>query len=344
MKKVSVLILVVLLAGLVASCAIVVAVPAIATFEAVPQTINVGDSSILVWAVTDANSVVIAPGIGTVPLVGSYQVSPTSTTTYIMTAVGRAGSTTRSVVVTVNPRVAITSFLSNPAAITSGGSSTLQWSVTGATSVTIDQGIGSVSLSGSRVVYPSTTTTYTMTAVGGSRVVTASTIVTVNAPPVVAQFTANPQQIQQGASSQLSWDVRGAIRIRIDPNIGSVPAFGSVVVQPATTTTYVLTAESDCCAINRTATVTVAQFPPPSLLPIVEVFNISPNSIYKGSSAVISWQVSGADQVTINQGIGQVAASGTMTVTPQTSTIYTLTASNQFGYRSVSIGIVVFEP
>ena len=344
MKKVSVLILVVLLAGLVSSCAVFIAVPNITTFEAVPQTINAGESAVLIWAATDANAVDIQPGIGPVPLAGSRQVSPTSTTTYTMTATGRAGTTTRSVVVTVNPRVAITSFVSNPSAISLGGSSTLQWNVTGATAVTIDQGIGSVSLSGSRVVSPSTTTTYTLTAVGGSQVVSASTVVTVNAPPVVAQFTASPQQIQQGGSSQLSWDVRGAVRIRIDPGIGSVPAFGNLVVRPTTTTTYVLTAESDCCVINRAATVAVAQFPPPSLLPIVEVFNISPNSIYKGSSAVLSWQVTGADQVVINQGIGQVAASGSVTVSPQTSTIYTLTASNLYGYRSVSIGIIVFEP
>jgi hypothetical protein len=344
MKKVSILLLIALLAGLVTSCTIFVPVPTIVTFDAAPQTINAGDSTILVWAATNANSVVIAPGIGQVPSAGSRQISPTSTTTYTMTATGISGTVNRAVVITVNPRVAITNFVSSPSAISAGGTSTLQWNVTGATSVTIDQGIGSVPLSGSRVVSPSTTTTYNMIAIGGSQVVTSTAVVTVNSPPVVAQFTASPQQIPLAGSSQLNWDVRGAIRIRIDPGIGEVPAYGSRTVQPSSTTTYVLTAESDCCVINRTVTVTVAQLPVPSLLPVVQIFNISPNSIYKGNSATLSWQVSGANQVIINQGVGNVASAGTLSVTPLTSTIYTLTAYNQFGYRSVAVGIIVFGP
>ena len=44
---------------------------------------------------------------------------------------------------------------------------TLRWSVSGATSVSIDQGIGSVALSGSTTVSPDETTTYTLTAANG---------------------------------------------------------------------------------------------------------------------------------------------------------------------------------
>jgi hypothetical protein len=51
-----------------------------------------------------------------------------------------------------------------PAVIAPGGSARLSWDVSNATSVSIDQGIGVVPLSGSRQVSPDTTTIYSITA------------------------------------------------------------------------------------------------------------------------------------------------------------------------------------
>jgi len=75
--------------------------PTVSSFAANPSSITEGDSSALSWAVTDADSVTINQGIGTVVLSGSTSVSPTSTTTYILTATNSAGSTTASVTITV---------------------------------------------------------------------------------------------------------------------------------------------------------------------------------------------------------------------------------------------------
>ena len=55
-------------------------------------------------------------------------------------------------------------FSASPTVIVVGGSSTLTWTSTGATSASINQGIGSVPVNGSRVVSPTATTTYTITA------------------------------------------------------------------------------------------------------------------------------------------------------------------------------------
>ncbi len=73
----------------------------------------------------------------------------------------------------------INSFSANLSTITAGESSTLSWSVTDATSVTIDNGVGSVALSGTTAVNPITTTTYTLTATNSAGSVTATTTVTV---------------------------------------------------------------------------------------------------------------------------------------------------------------------
>src|ERR1043166_3310302 len=58
------------------------------------------------------------------------------------------------------------SFSANPDDIATGQTSTLVWNTTDATSVTIDNGVGSQPVSGSVVVQPTLTTTYTLTATG----------------------------------------------------------------------------------------------------------------------------------------------------------------------------------
>jgi hypothetical protein len=83
--------------------------------------------------------------------------------------------------VTNNQPPTIDSFYASPGSISSGGSSTLSWSVSGATTVSLDQGIGNVALTGTRVVSPSTTTTYTLTATNDAGSVTATAQVMVTA-------------------------------------------------------------------------------------------------------------------------------------------------------------------
>ena len=85
----------------------------------------------------------------------------------------------------------INSFLANPSIITIGESSTLSWSVTDATSVTIDNGIGSVALTGTTAVNPTTTTTYTLTSTNTAGSVTATTTVTVSSAAAAGTITYN---------------------------------------------------------------------------------------------------------------------------------------------------------
>jgi len=75
-------------------------------------------------------------------------------------------------------------FTANPPSITAGQSSTLDWgAVTNAGSVIIDQGIGDVQAPGGRVVSPSVTTIYTLTATGCGGTIERQATVIVNPPP-----------------------------------------------------------------------------------------------------------------------------------------------------------------
>ena len=79
----------------------------------------------------------------------------------------------------------INSFTADPLTITVGESSTLSWNVSDGTSVSIDQGAGSsLALSSSVSVFPTATTTYTLTATNIAGSVTAQTTVTVSSVAV----------------------------------------------------------------------------------------------------------------------------------------------------------------
>jgi hypothetical protein len=72
----------------------------------------------------------------------------------------------------------------SPASVPVGGSATLAWSTTNASSVTINQGIGAVAAAGTRVVSPTATTTYTVTALNASgQATTATATITVATTP-----------------------------------------------------------------------------------------------------------------------------------------------------------------
>ena len=62
----------------------------------------------------------------------------------------------------------INSFTAEPSTIEKGQSSTLSWSISNATDMSIDHGVGAVQSRAQRQVFPSATTTYTLTAIGPS--------------------------------------------------------------------------------------------------------------------------------------------------------------------------------
>lgn len=78
--------------------------------------------------------------------------------------------------------------------------------------------------------------------------------------------------------------------------------------------------------------------------PTVQSFTADPPVVAAGSAVTLSWTVANADQVTISPEIGQVAASGSVQVNPNSSRTYTLTATNADGIRERSLTIVVTAP
>jgi peptidoglycan-associated lipoprotein len=73
-------------------------------------------------------------------------------------------------------------------------------------------------------------------------------------------------------------------------------------------------------------------------------FSIEPSAIQRGQSATLSWEVEGADTVTVEPGIGTVPARGSRQVFPNESTVYELVARGPGGSDRRTARITVTEP
>ncbi len=304
------------------------------TFKAVPTSINRGGSSILTWTSTNATSASINQGIGSVPINGSRTVSPTTTITYTITVKNAAGTkVTAMAKVTVKPALPIVTFNASPSSLSQGQSSTLSWTTSNATSASINQGIGSIALNGSKTVTPTVTTTYTLTATGSGGTVTATSKITLSVAPPTVTFSAAPTTIEAGQNSTLSWTTSNATSVSIDQGIGAVSTNGSISIHPLQTTLYTMTIAGPGGSATGYTQVTVVSKP-------VITFSVMPKIITPGASATLSWDCINAANVSIDNDIGDVPLNGTRSVSPVKTTTYTIMASGSGGIAT-AIAIVI---
>jgi len=129
----------------------------------------------------------------------------------------------------------VAQFTAEPTSIQRGQSSTLRWEVAGnVTSVSIDNGVGTVQGTGNRRVSPSDSTTYTLTATGpgGTRTATATVSVSAPAPPTPPPPPANnasPEDRLSGDVQDIYFDydkndIRGDARDILNKDAGAIKA------------------------------------------------------------------------------------------------------------------------
>jgi peptidoglycan-associated lipoprotein len=86
------------------------------------------------------------------------------------------------------------------------------------------------------------------------------------------------------------------------------------------------------------------QEPAPPAAPVITEFVAEPSSIERGQAATLRWSVSNANQISIDQGIGTVDASGNRRVFPNNTATYTLTANGPGGRATRSATVTVSAP
>jgi hypothetical protein len=188
------------------------ALPEIRSFTATPSTLGFAGGKVrLAWDATGVGLARIDNGVGIVAnsSTGLYRatvdVDVTQSTVYTLEVINGTGERTATARVLLPPP-AIDSFGASPSTLPAGGgAATLSWAVRGATSLNLS-GVGAVGASGSTVVNPVTTTTYTLIASSPNGSTTSQTTVTVGADTVAptVTLTAAPTLVNAPGSTLLT--------------------------------------------------------------------------------------------------------------------------------------------
>ncbi|MYD92749.1 MAG: hypothetical protein F4Y02_03455, partial [Chloroflexi bacterium] len=321
-----------------------------ATISADRTTINEGQPFTLSWSSSNADSVRIDPGIGTVApnASGSRELRPSEGMhTYTITASnpGCASNATSTVTVTVRPKPAGNITASpNPCTIESGDddcTTTLTWSATGTTGLLVkvsrdgqrSRVVSSSGASGSASPswieqgssYKFSLYDY-MDRVEGAEL-DSVTVTGVTPGTPTCGITASPADICSSGTSRLTWTSSNATSAELGPDGIVVDPNDHRDVSPSSDTEYTLTVTGAGGSAMCKTTVNVWDPPTASISANRTTFN-------EGQPFTLSWNTTNAGSASIDQGVGSVTpnASGSRTLTPSEGThTYTLTASKATG-------------
>lgn len=251
----------------------------VCALTATPTTITRGGSATLNWSTSNASAATINQGIGDIAInqSGSRVVTPEVTTTYVLTVLDNNGQSAAcpQTVIVQDPALPFTcennvNFSISPDSIDEDDEATIRWTVTGATSVSIDNGVNTNNaLTGSATVRPNSDTTYTLTANNGSNTINCQVSINVDedngggggggggsATPR-CELTVSDTSIRPGDRITLRWNTSNATRVVLRDNRGDTIITtdgklssekrelydGSTTVRPDRDTTYTLLAE-----------------------------------------------------------------------------------------------------
>jgi len=82
---------------------------------------------------------------------------------------------------------------------------------------------------------------------------------------------------------------------------------------------------------------------PTVVLPTIAYFTANPILIMQSTQSTLSWSTTNATSISIDQGIGNVAATDKTTVSPGETTTYMLTAKNSDGQKTASCTVEIME-
>jgi uncharacterized protein (TIGR03437 family) len=93
-------------------------------------------------------------------------------------------------------------------------------------------------------------------------------------------------------------------------------------------------------AASSAAGLYISVAPPPPPAPTVSL-TAAPDSIWRGQSSTLRWSSTNASRASIDQGIGNVPVTGSLTVSPAETTTYTITVAGAGGTASASATVRV---
>ncbi len=171
------------------------------------------------------------------------------------------------------------------------------------------EGLGPVA-SGIPLATPAlnTSTNFTLVVTNGYGAEARQTLtIQVLAPPVIQSFSASPTTITVGGTTVLTWNATGDFTAHVDP-LGVDVGGSSLIVNPASTTTYVLTL-SNATGSSASASVQVMVVPSPS---IVSFTAMPTSSVLRGTVSLLAQFSAGTGEVIRNDIVASTSL-GTIT-------------------------------
>ncbi|NIM17451.1 MAG: hypothetical protein GTO45_36020 [Candidatus Aminicenantes bacterium] len=357
-------------------------------FTANPDHVAAGQTVVLQWEVFNATDVYL--GDKKVEPKKKIEVKPEETTVYTLVAKGKKDKElTKEIKVVVPPLPEIISFKAAPPVITQWDLSLLEWETANAKLVYISDGAGEErppgkppetgkegiegkiteqsELSGTAVVSPLETTTYTLVVENSVGVKVKKSIkVKVILPPEIISFTASEQTIKKDSTVLLAWRTANAEQVflkeekivvsdskegeetvkteRVVVNEERIGPNFSKEVAPHETTTFVLVAKNQVGERQRRITINVPtppgeepkekpgepRVPPPP--PKINRFLTTPPEIAAGQTSILEWVTEHAAAIYLNQ--ERVKPVGSKKVFPQQTSEYQLKVINESGEAS----------
>lgn len=223
------------------------------------------------------------------------------------------------------------------------GSVTLNWSTSGAN--TLSSNFGQSSLNGSVTLNNlKNTTTYTINATNQGGTTSRSVTVNVAAAPVppTVNLSVSPSSIAYNGATQLTWSSSNASSVS-SSNFGATAVFGTTTIFNLTSSqNYTITVSGPGGSATANAFVSVAAPPQPPTAPTANLTASSSSIAYKGS-VTLTWSTSGATSLTSN--FGQTALNGTVTLTNLTeSKPYEIYATGPGGTTTARANVTVGAP
>jgi hypothetical protein len=313
------------------------------------------------WSVTGADTITLNGD--EIREIDSRDATPrqVGSTPYVLSATNEFGTATQTITVTGTaappPPPVINSFDvdGGDTKVLPGAEVTFVWDVSNETSLRLEQNGTDIGI-GQPVTVPAATGIYTYKLIAtnsvGASVQTGDSgsppdiTIEVGNAPVINFFTGDGLEdvtITEGESVALEWSVTDATDRAITNVSGPIEATsppGGLLVTPSSNITYTLSAANDFGpATSLSVNVTVT---PPVQAPTIRSFNANPPEITEGSSSTLEWEVIGDDPLTVSiDGIGEVEAVDNLPVSPNTTTLYTLRASNPADDVSDTVTVTV---
>lgn len=250
--------------------------------------------------------------------------------------------------------VVLHDFSATPAQIDYNGSTTLSWYASNLAEGYIQPGnIRLRSGDGKQVVTPLQTTTYKIVVRGGGQEASREVVVVVKppirySPPKITEFKASTTRIHEGEPVLLTWTVKDASEILLNPlgTKGDPGLYTSQQVTPNMTTEYALAVKGPGGTDLKKVKIEVVD--PRQSIAEISYFKAKPAKITVGDSTTLSWKALNAKVVEINNGVGNnLKPADSFKVTPTITTIYTLTATDSKGNqvsKSVTVSAEPKEP